>query len=152
MFISGLFDYLITIIHYTLHLQLNLQFSTCLDFVVATRRLTQCDGALGPWTRAPVLREVKSQRVVSYGLGDLPKILHQVSAQGAVQEGIPQGGRGAIEIPCHGGDKRDSSLTRLRGERERIRRTFNTDSCWKWHMSALFNKGSVYIFVTWFGG
>lgn len=64
--------------------------------------LTQCNGALGPQTSALVLWEIKPQRVVSYGLRDVTKIVHQVPTQRTVQEGVPQWGRGTVKIPRHG--------------------------------------------------
>lgn len=79
-----------------------------------TRQLTQCDGALGLRTGTLVLWEIKAQSLIPDGLGDVVKILHEVSAQRAVQEGVPKWGRGAVEIPCHG--RMTTSLTRLRRE------------------------------------
>lgn len=77
--------------------------------------LTQCDGAAGPRTSALVFVEIKPQCVISYGLGDVTKILHQVSTEWAAQEGITQWGWGAVVIPCHGGDQGlKPSLTRLK--------------------------------------
>ncbi len=51
----------------------------------AARLLTQPHGVLRPRASALVLWEVKPQRVVSYGLGDVSKVLHQVSTQRTVQ-------------------------------------------------------------------
>lgn len=85
---------------------------------MAAQPLTKCDGALRPRASALVHGEIESQRVVTDGLGDVTEILHQVSTQRTVQQGIPQWGRGAKEIPCHGGDqakpgRNNPSLTRL---------------------------------------
>lgn len=76
--------------------------------------LTQCDRAIGPRTSALVLWKIKPQCVTPYRLGDITKILHQVSTKWTSQEGIPQWGWGAVVIPCHGRDQGlKPSLTRL---------------------------------------
>lgn len=80
--------------------------------------LTQRAAALGPRAHALVLREVKPQPAVSYRAGYVTQVVHQVSTQRTVQQGVPQRGRRAKDVSCHGGDKADPgknepSLARL---------------------------------------
>ena len=93
----------------------------------ATWLLTQCKGALRPWAGALVLWEVKSQCVVFYRMGDVTKILHQVSTERTVKKGISQWRWGAVKVPRHGGDqaepgRKSPSLTKLEKEESKGKR------------------------------
>lgn len=82
--------------------------------------LTQGAGALG--LGALVLWEVEAQRAVPQSLGDLAQIVHQVSAQRVVQQGVPQRGGRAEVVPRHRGAETDGRKRPLTDEQPRGRR------------------------------
>lgn len=89
---------------------------SCTHTILAA--LTQRAAALGPWAHALVLQEVKPQPIVPYRAGYVTQVVHQVSTQRTVQQGISQRGRRAKDVSCHDGDKADPgrnepSLARL---------------------------------------
>lgn len=89
-------------------------------------KLTQCTAALRARAHTLVLREVEPQPVIPYGAGDVTQVVHQVSAQRTVQQGVPQRRRRAKNITGHGRgvDGRWGQSGGLRGTRPR--------SVWLW--------------------